>query len=180
MKNFKITAKEDNKEYWISRAVAVVAITYTKINGEIVYLMERRGPGCPDNIGKLCFPCGYLDWDESLVDAVIRETKEELGLKLLSANVKFWKIIDDPKADARQNVCVRYMVYLDSEYLKSILPDLQSKLSNTEERGGEAEEVSEIVILPERDVEKYKDDEFAFNHLQIISELSLNKNLLEL
>ena len=26
MKNFKVTAKEDGKEYWISRAVAVVGI----------------------------------------------------------------------------------------------------------------------------------------------------------
>ena len=32
MKNFKITAKENGKEYWISRAHAVVGIVYAVKN----------------------------------------------------------------------------------------------------------------------------------------------------
>lgn len=38
MKNFKVTSKENGKEYWISRANAVVGIVYTRdSNGRVMF-----------------------------------------------------------------------------------------------------------------------------------------------
>ena len=52
MKNFKVTSKENGKEYWISRANAVVGIVYTRdSNGRVMFLVSKRGPGCPDHVG---------------------------------------------------------------------------------------------------------------------------------
>ena len=64
--NFQIQDVKTGKIYWISRAIAVtgVIMAYNHNNWEV--LLERRGPGCPDNIGKLCCPCGYLNWEDWL------------------------------------------------------------------------------------------------------------------
>ena len=83
--NFKVTAIETGKEYWISRSVAVAVIIYGKdLSGkdENVFLIHKRGPGCPDNIGKWSVNCGYINWGETIKQAAIRETFEETGLKL--------------------------------------------------------------------------------------------------
>lgn len=79
-KNFKIVEKGTGKEYWISRSVAVTGliIIINPKTQELEFLLEKRGPGCPDNVGKLCSVCGYLDWDETR----IRETYEETGLEI--------------------------------------------------------------------------------------------------
>ena len=94
-KNFQIVDKETNKSYWISRSVAVTGlISAVGKDGEVYFLLERRGPGCPDNIGKLCSICGYLDWDETLEEAIVRETYEETGYKfdVSSDLIEQWKI----------------------------------------------------------------------------------------
>lgn len=81
MKNFKVTAKEDNKEYWISRSVAVIAYIFYHniINNKLFVLADKRGQGTPDFQGYWNCPCGYLDFDETLSEAASREVFEETG-----------------------------------------------------------------------------------------------------
>ena len=168
--NFKVTAKENNKEYWISRAVAVVGCIFTESkDGEIKFLLERRGEGCPDNVGKLAFPCGYLNWDESLEEAVRREVYEELGIDLKNVELLEWKIVSDPKSDARQNVVVRYVIYLKG--LENTYKNLSELFKDSDTRGGEKDEVSEVLLLGQEDILNLPDEEFAFNHKKVILEL---------
>lgn len=68
-----------SKKVWLSRSLAVVGVIL--INNKI--LMVKRGPGCPDEIGKWVLPCGYLDENETLKEAMYRETYEETGINLI-------------------------------------------------------------------------------------------------
>lgn len=171
MKNFKITAKEDNKEYWISRSIAVVGIVYA-INqeGELFFLVSKRGNGCPDYVGKWQVTCGYLDFDETTKDAVIRELYEELGLVVNnSENVNLYKIIDDPKRDSRQNVSFRYIVRMNYSDLMKQLTSGSINI-DTESRGGEDNEVDDIRLISSEDVENYS---WAFNHEDLLKEVRM-------
>lgn len=152
MKNFKVVDKESEKEYWISRASAVVGIVYgLDKDGEPHFLVSKRGPGCPDHVGKWAFTCGYLDWDETKKEAVVRELWEELGLLIQPSLPRRFCEIDDPGRDKRQNLVTRYLVRVD-------LSELQSKLEsgvinkNSDQRGGESGEVGEIRLVTAKEV----------------------------
>lgn len=64
---------------WLSRSCAVVATIVMRCGGNTYILMGKRGPACPNEIGKWVLPCGYLDYDETLAQAAVRETFEETG-----------------------------------------------------------------------------------------------------
>ena len=172
--NFEITAT-DGKKYWISRAHAVVScitgVKTTEAGHDLFFLLERRGPGCPDNVGKLAFPCGYVNWDETRLDAVIRETYEEIGLQLLEGNVVEWETIDDPKADTRQNIVTRYIAGLPFEYLIEEMPKILERFRDSAARGGEAAEVSEVLLLSWDEIVDLPEEEFAFGHKSLILDL---------
>ena len=78
--NACVTIQETGKKTWLSRSVAVVGL----IEIDNKFLMVKRGPKCPDEVGKWVLPCGYLDWDENLTEGMYRETAEETGINLLN------------------------------------------------------------------------------------------------
>ena len=168
-KNFKITALEDNKEYWISRACAVVVCVigsdYEKTDPCL--LVSKRGPGCPDHIGKWQFTCGYLDWDESLEQAAQRELYEELSLLLPIEAFKIFEISSNPEHDARQNVVIRFRVSMKLEELQLML-DTGEINKNSWSRGGEENEIDDIKLIPLSEVDNYV---WAFNHRELIDRL---------
>ena len=99
MKNHPLINPETGKEEWISRAMAVLVTVFAQDqNGEIYVLANQRGPSTPDPEfrGCWCVPCGYLDYDETLKEAVIRECFEETGIKLNSLNLNLVYINDKP------------------------------------------------------------------------------------
>lgn len=164
-KNFKITAKEDGKEYWISRAVAVVGIIVGVENGNISsFLISQRGPGCPDFVGSWSCTCGYLDWDETAEEGVVREIYEELGIKINTKPI-LWKVITDPKRDSRQNIILRYLIPVDQKELDEMVSNI--KFGQEESRGGENSEVSGVKLVS---VVNIRDYNWAFNHDDVILE----------
>jgi 8-oxo-dGTP pyrophosphatase MutT (NUDIX family) len=76
-----------------------------------------------DNPFKWCLPCGYLDWNESCRQAMVREVYEETGLYLKDPYIiektvrnnggKPFRIQDDPNKDAKQNVSFSYVTVLN-------------------------------------------------------------------
>ena len=158
--NFKIIDKNTGKEYWISRSMAVVTI----LEKGDKFLLQRRGPGCPDNIGKLCCSCGYLNWGETLKQAAIRELYEETGLLIQERDIKPWKLIDDPKRDDRENVSLRFVATIPED-----LPVFLD--TDTKSRGGESGEVSELLWLTGEEILNMNPNEFAFNHQSMIKDL---------
>lgn len=167
-KNFKITAKENGNEYWISRAVAVVGVVIGVKNGNISsFLVSQRGPGCPDFVGSWACTCGYLDWDETAEDGVVRELYEELGIKVSSSKANLWKVITDPKRDARQNVILRYIIPIDQDELEEMVEKSKLAMIDPEVRGGERGEVSDVKLISVTDIPNYT---WAFNHDDVILE----------
>lgn len=168
--NFQITDKETGKVYWISRAMAVAGIILAKHNREWYVFLERRGTGCPDNVGKLCGVCGYLNWGETRKQALVRETYEETGFKADPTKVIELQTIDDPNRDARENIVTRYAIIAD---YKRIMDEWTDGLINynTESRGGEPNEVSSFLFSTVDQLSEIPSENFAFGHKEMIYEI---------
>lgn len=167
MKNFPVIDKNTEREYWISRSIAVVVFVFAKdVFGETYILAEQRGKGTPDPeyVGKYCVPCGYLDFDETCAQAAQRELIEETGLNFPVKDFKLVSINDIPESDKRQNVTFRYVI-------NSNVPveDL-CKLFTT--KNSEKDEVESIKFIKFSNIDNY---EWAFNHQELIKEISLKK-----
>lgn len=167
MKNFPVIDKNTGREYWISRSIAVVVFVFARdIYNQEYILAEQRGIGTPDPeyIGKYCVPCGYLDYDETIVQAAQRELMEETGLNFPTTDFKLLNINDLPKSDKRQNVTFRYIVNSNVP-----IEDL-SKLFTT--KNSEKNEVESIKFIELKDIDNY---EWAFNHQELIKKISFKK-----
>lgn len=164
-------------DYWVSRSIAVVGVIFAKINGIDFVLVSKRSPHMMDEPNKFCLPCGYLDWNETIVDAFIREVYEETSLYLpdyaeyiLNDITTPIRIYDNPNNN-RQNISFVYMVSLNFGDNYDTFP---SKIINY--RNSETAEVKWVKLgeLYNGGFEKY---EWAFNHDNIIK--SANTHRLE-
>lgn len=160
MRNFPFKAINPDtgqwQTFWYSRSMAAAIFVFAPDKrGDLCVLANKRGPGCPDFIGYWCCPCGYLDYDETLKEAAVRECKEETGVILPIESVKFAELNDDPKDSNHQNVTARFYATLEST----------TETSNSE---NEEEETSDIRWIP---VNKISDYEWAFGHGKIIEHI---------
>ena len=165
MKNFKVVDQETKKEYWISRSLAVTcAVVAFKPGGDLYFLMEKRGSGCPDNVGKWVFPCGYLDYSETLKHGAAREVYEETGLTIDKKNLHFCGVDDGPSAN-RQNVTFRF---IDIEDYWSLSEKLESGVINGDslKRGGEEGEIDTLELKSYDWISK-NPRECAFHHSEL-------------
>lgn len=177
MKNFPVVDEKTGKTHWISRSMAVsVYIFKSNPFGEIFVLTEKRGKGAADNIGKLCAPCGYVDFDETLKEAAVREVLEETGVVISPDRLNMFGICDDPNEN-HQNVTFRYYVYLPWSETPKDGERFNIDLENAQ--GGEKDEVESVswvnvgVIsndLSGYDIFDLKKDEWAFDHDKRIKE----------
>lgn len=138
-----ITCTFENKHKANLRHVVVDAII---VKGNKI-LLVKRGLNVI-NPGKLAFPGGFLDRDETTAQAVLREVKEETGY--LGKIISLFRIIDDPKRinEDRQNVTFVYLIKVIKKVSK---PD------------------KEIVNVSWYDLDKLPPaKEFAFDHYEII------------
>lgn len=147
-----------------SRSIAVVALMIGVKDNEQYVLAVQRGP-YGDEADVWCLPCGYLDWDEGLVDAVRREVYEETGIDLSAleecgdAHITLHPIhIDDDINANRQNITLRYLINM------KVLPQPHNRFA-------ESDEVTDCRWLPLKieDVERYC---WAFNHKEVLLKLT--------
>ena len=167
MKNFPVIDKNTEREYWISRSIAVVVFVFAKdVFGETYILAEQRGKGTPDPeyVGKYCVPCGYLDFDETCAQAAQRELIEETGLNFPVKDFKLVSINDIPESDKRQNVTFRYVIN------SNVPVENLCKLFTT--KNSERDEVESIKFIQLSNINNY---EWAFSHQELIKEISLKK-----
>ena len=158
---------ENGEELWISRSVVVICVV-ARITDEnkIEILAEKRGP-LVSATGQWCFPCGYLDYDEDLTDAVIREVQEETGYTLERKDVNFIDINSKPDGK-KQNVIIRHIAFIDNH--KNQISDFKLDTNEvTELKWIEiGESVSNIFNI---DVNKLDCVKWAFNHKSLIIHL---------
>ena len=160
--------EHEGQVYWISRSVAVVGLVFARCKGETYVLINQRGQGAPDFQGYWNMPCGYLDWNESGVEAVVREIYEETGLNMkryfnatfatpLLSDVQPFYVASAPDQN-KQNVTLRYEFFIHVDKLP--------KLTNEHNEENETAEIGWFKI------DEIKDKEFAFGHKEIILENS--------
>lgn len=107
----KCIKDENGNDVWISRSTVVIPIVFSlnENTGEIYTVVEKRGP-VVSHPGEWCCPCGYLDWDESLIEACQREVKEETGITLDKDKIYFITA-DSNKKSSNQSVDLIYMCW---------------------------------------------------------------------
>lgn len=168
-KNFKIVDRDSGKEYWIARdcAVCIIPVVIDTKTDKMYILASKRGSACPDHVGKWNLTCGYLDYDETLAEAASRELYEETGALVKPEDLHFWGINDAVHpGDMKQNVTHRFWIALDYEEISNGL--LSGGINtDTESRGGEKDEVSEIKLFDAQSIDSV---EWAFNHKEVIYE----------
>ena len=155
---------ENGEELWISRSIVVVClVARITDNNKIEILVEKRGP-LVSATGRWCFPCGYLDYDEDLTDAVIREVQEETGYTLERKDVNFIDINSKPEGK-KQNVGIRHIAFIDND--KKQISDFELDTNEvTELKWVEiGESVGNIFNI---DVNKLDCVKWAFNHKSLI------------
>lgn len=146
-------------EVWRSRNVAVcitVVRTNPKDDTKIQVLGAKRGSAVT-HAGKFCFPCGYLDWDETVPQAAQRELYEETNIVSEIKDLEFTQIDSDPKKFS-QNVTIHFFYFYKGE-------------GEVHGKNAEENEVDEVRWF---DFEQVNDVEWAFDHKSRIENLILN------
>lgn len=142
MNNFPVNV--NGKEYWVSRSIAVVTYVYANVNGVECVLANKRGPGLPNKVGLWNCVSGYLDYNESLEEAAVREVYEETGVNISNYRLIF-KEIDSSPSREKQNVLVRYCCHVGDGSLFKL----------TKEHA-EPNEVDDVRWIPLKDIDKYE------------------------
>lgn len=156
MTNFQITSVEDGKKYWISRSVAVVMVPMFINAGNLWVPLGKRAPHLSE-ANKWGLPVGYLDWNETALEAVYRECWEELGLDIkryFKLSEQPAMVVSDPRLDDQQVVSLRWTSWC----WVPTLPELQPW-------DGEVTETKWVSIEGGWDDNR---SEFAFNHVDLI------------
>lgn len=172
----------DGRVVWLSRSCAVITAIFADVHKEGHHysrsvLLTKRGPACPDNVGRWVMPCGYLDFNETLSDAAEREVYEETGLylKAMPDYNRSSLLIGQPvfvnsnwSPESKQNVSNFFTIKLriykhPSPMHLSQLPDLD--LTKVKNPG----EVEEMRWVPLQEVCNY---DLAFGHGDRIKQLS--------
>jgi len=156
----------DGQYVWDSRSVAVVGMIIINHMGEDYVILGKRGYASPNEVGRWCMPCGYLDKDETCEEAVVREIWEESGFNTYEAldaggvlynQMDFpWHINSLPNNEL-QNVSLHYALYFASY---GELPKLT--IDNNVVEG----EVSEVKWVKISDLNNY---DLCFNHGSVIN-----------
>jgi 8-oxo-dGTP pyrophosphatase MutT (NUDIX family) len=154
--------KTEDGPIWFSRSVAVLGILlFTDLEKKKSYVLaEKRGPEM-DAPGKWCVPCGYLDWDETGLEALEREIYEETGLYLpdlkpiqtIGESQPFY--VHTQPGENRQNVTLAwansYFLDRDEKVTKKVWAAEKFKTP----------EIEEIKMISTDDLGDY---DWAFNH----------------
>ncbi len=164
--NEKVTLP-DGRVIFLARSTAVVVCIICITDGVPHVLMVERGTAV-DKSGKWCMPCGYLDWDETLYDAVIREPFEETGFDLTSIPEDSFiyrdkdmphHIVSSPKEN-RQNVA-----HIFGVVFRGSLPKLDPSVAVSTKEVEQAEWVKLDTIPKQDEIENSPlNGMFAFEH----------------
>lgn len=153
--NCYVTPVDKAIELWKGRNVAVSAIVAAVDGKDIYFLINQRGKGTPDYKDKWNFTCGYLEGHESANEGCTREVYEETGIMIDPDKFELVMVETNPLMSSHGNVTLRYLCVLP------YLIDIPDDCCNTESRGGEKDEVSDVKWINKDNIPKYV---WAFDH----------------
>lgn len=155
MMNHQGYEKDGRPSAWFSRSVAVATAVLIQDEGQWYVLANERGQGTPDYQGYWNLPCGYLDYNETVEQAAMREVYEETGIKC--QNIKNIGHSSSPNEN-RQNVCFFFISFLNGS-----ISDYNFSKDNMEEG-----EVGGIKWVP---IDQADDVMWAFDHDELIHQI---------
>lgn len=154
-KPYTFTTEEgQTKTLFDGRYACVCAMVLARGEKTLWVLANKRGPGCPNEVGKWNMPCGYMDAG-SAEENCSKEVYEETGLQISPDQFSLIGISDTGK---ERNITLRYIAVLDS---KPELPSVESLKG----LGGEENEVSELKWIDVNFIDKYH---WAFKHDEVL------------
>lgn len=166
----------DGRKVWLSRSVAVVGvfIAYCEKSKSFYVLIEKRGnnPGF-DKPGLWCLPCGYLDYNETGIEAIEREAWEEVGFDIKKYPVYFrsnkisdqpWHVKTDP-SENRQNVTLYYGCIFHVDKLEDIEIHPNNDCEPNEVADAKWVNIGALFLPNFIELNTY---EFAFSHDEVI------------
>jgi XTP/dITP diphosphohydrolase len=144
---------KDGRKIWHSRSVAVASIIFVDDENTIKILMIKRGPLSETDAGKWAFPAGFLNWNETLSEAAIRELYEETGLYAPDLETFSGSSLDTGRivySDSRplkdtENVLLAYTMFTSAKELPKFSVDF------TKNKG----EIADIRLISIDDLENY-------------------------
>ena len=109
------------RDIWICRASSVDGIILAITDKGIRVLIIKRSNTMRDEPNKFGVPCGYLDWNETRYEAMLREVHEETSLYLpdywrfniFDNNKQPFLVKDNPNDNVRQNIANIYLTVFD-------------------------------------------------------------------
>lgn len=156
----EVVTDTTGKQHWISRSPAVVGVIITLCKDDVYVLIEKRS-AIMDEPNKWALVSGYLDWDESGYEGIVRETYEETGFDIerhkdslvFDYNKEPFYVQSDPKKDKKQNVSLSYIFVYKFKHVPTFVEDFENS------------EISQVKWLNIKDfLANEKDMDFAFNH----------------
>ncbi len=112
-----------------------------RVKGKLLFIKRRNKPQ------GLALPGGFVDYGESVEDAVRREMREETGLEL--ENLRQFRVYSDPKRDPRWH-CVSVVFAADGVG-----------------RPSAGDDASEVVLA---DADSVPFGELVFDHAQVVKD----------
>lgn len=148
----------EGKTMWASRSVCVCIKFLVEHQSSTFTLITKRGEAV-SHTGKWCLPCGYIDYDETILEAAVRELYEETGITVSAEDLERYEIMDNPVLDGLQNVTFHY------KYILQANPHELLSAVNTFILEGNTHGESTLAKLVNSDyVTNMQEDEFAFGH----------------
>lgn len=145
---------QEYKKSWGNTPYPPIFLTVdavVKYQDSILFIQRKESPGK----GKYALPGGFLDVNETLESAVLRELKEETNITLTESHIYDMKIFDNPNRSVRgRTITVAY--YFDISNKPAKLQDLEA--------GDDAASCHWIKI---EDLEKYS-HQYHDDHLDIV------------
>jgi len=158
-----------NQDFFIGRSTAVVGVVFAFTNVGMQILITRRSNTMRDEANKYGIPCGYLDFNESRQEAMIREVYEETSMYLpeydkyllFNNDGEPFKIKDKPSEDKRQNISHIYLSVFDFSKDMDKFPVDIEKFTCKETALVEWVKLEDFYAT-------YQDHSWAFNHDETI------------
>jgi ADP-ribose pyrophosphatase YjhB (NUDIX family) len=150
------------KTIWASRSVCVcIKVILRDINDKPFSLITKRGKAV-SNEGKWCLPCGFIDFNETIVEAAQRELYEETGIYVPTPNLHAYEDMDDPNRDAMENITHHFLLDITVPDPEGVLRGVNKFIDD----GKTNDESTEAALV---DAHNYKDYDYAFNHAQRVT-----------